>query len=172
MNNDRRCCIELQGHEPFGVTVRVNGVVSHWSANHGTEYAVVALDHVADTWFELEITCTHGICNVGPAKFNHSWQINTDFCKQFPDLWQQLADHGFDLSNTSDHDLELIQQHGVFVSGGADAFTSWDDLRLNPHINGQLVQLPGLEPLPPHWFYAVSSPDTISFDVTIPPRAP
>lgn len=171
MTNDRQCLILVESAEPCVLAVHVNDICAEFAVRPDQTSITVDITHVVDTWASVTVQCLQGRCGIGPVKFNHSWTVNQEFCQAFPELWNQLTLRGFDLSGATDAELDLIAQHGVFVSCGAQQFESWDELRLNPRINHCLAIERGDVKFPHHRVYQITVNQSLSFDLTIPPRA-
>lgn len=134
----------------------------------------------ADTWIdadvaqtttsgsELTIHCQTGQVAVGRMQFDHVWTPNQEFQRLWPDLWTRIRTNNFNLDDLQDHDLRTIETVGLFSASGAGVFDGWEDLRVNPTINGVLQRHSPEYQFPPHQIFLLYPGDRFACDLTIP----
>lgn len=157
----------------------------HLTKDHSTDLDI-RLDSTplscdfGDTWIDacvpgsivsgsvLTIFCCTGKATIGHIQFDHVWTPNVRFQNLFPTLWTKIQTNQYNLEDLQDHELRYIETVGLFVPSGAGKFDGWEDLRINPRINGVIMcHSPGYR-FPPHQVFAIQAGDQFACDLTIP----
>lgn len=129
----RHVLLEFEVQQSGIITIELGEVCADYQIKSGTP---VVLETSAKSDIKrLIIRSISAHVRFMAAKFDRTWKENLEFQTRYPQLYQQIHNSNFDLTEFGEHELQVIEQHDLFVPSEQMEFTSWQDYRSQPRIN-------------------------------------